>query len=97
MQSLTCLPQLSSIDIRIDDPRGSIYADQLSIYLSDVEFIRDMRQIISLQRIYTTISPQSNIDKEGYTYWVWRVDKEKWTGHKLISYTAWDIMRDNDV
>jgi len=87
MQSLSCLPHLVSIELRIMTHEG-ISIDQTAPHLFDDRINRQARGLAPIQKIYVTVVLTSSFE---YSYWIWEIGS-RWESRKVPGISSWEIM-----
>ena len=84
MRSLSCLPNLSSLQILTKLIPGPSYDDGLSQYLQDTDFVGHMGQPPMLQAIYEW---QTSGD-----YWIWNWCDSQWRARMVSKWNYWELI-----
>lgn len=66
--------------------------NEVSKYISD--FIKQMTEMLAIQKIYVTIPFQTCRDSIWYDCWIWELQEGQWNIQKLGNYTPWNIMNE---
>jgi hypothetical protein len=92
MKSLSCLPNLSSLQVLMSQELGQSYDDGLSQYLQDVNFVRHMGQPPMLQTIYAIVTRPLPGWKTSQDYWIWRWCDLQWCGQMVSEWSDWELI-----
>jgi hypothetical protein len=90
MKSLSCLPNLSSLQVQMSLTKGQSDNDGLSQFLQDVTFVRRMGQPPLLRTVYAVVErllPSMTRD-----CWIWKWCDLEWRGQVVSEWTNWELM-----
>ena len=94
MKSLSCLPNLSSLQVLMDLEVEKPYNDALSQYLQDVDFVRHMGQPPMLRTIYAKIQRRLDYIEYSWDYYycIWKWCDSQWHGQRVSEWSDWELI-----